>query len=102
PAVNQQRQLMLAADQRGGGCTMQRLKPALGTAFSGHSPSVDLLCETFGPGRTEFLEPEQPTEEPSRRLADHQRTRLARALEWLGKIRCLADCCLLPRPALAD
>src|SRR4029450_8094039 len=72
PAVNQQRQLMLAADQRDDGCTTQRLKPALGTAFSGHSPSVDLLGETFGPVRTEFLEPEQPTDEPSSRLADHQ------------------------------
>ena len=65
---------------------MQRLKPALGMAFSGHSPSVDLLGETFGPVRTEFLEPEQPTEEPSSCLADHQRSRLGETLEAFGKI----------------
>jgi hypothetical protein len=63
---------------------------------------VDLLGETFGLVRTEFLEPEQSTEEPPSRLADHQRTRLGETLEVFGKIRCLADDCVLPRPSLAD
>jgi hypothetical protein len=52
--------------------------------------------------RTEFVEPEELTEEPSSRLADHQRTRLGETLEVFGKIRCLADDCVPPRPSLAD
>ena len=101
PAPLQQRQLLLAADQRRAG-RAQRLEAALGPALAQHPRGHDRRGQALDLDRAEILIVEQPAGQPPRARRDHHRARLGQRLQPRREVRRLADDPAFLRFALAD
>ena len=101
PAVEQEGQLLLAADQRAECRPAQRLEAPLGMADPPDAPSPHRLSEPLERLCPEVGQLEQTTDELPGALGDHHRPGLGERLQAGGQVRCLAGDRLLPRRALA-
>jgi hypothetical protein len=102
PALQQDAQLMLAADQRREPLAVQRLEAAFGTTLPFDPPSGEGFVEALEALGAEIGELEQPAHQPSGRLADHNAARRGECLQSRGEARRLADHRLLLSRPLAD
>src|SRR5262245_17196134 len=75
PAAQQQRDLLLQADERRKPLAVQRLEPAFGPPLAFDSPDGKRLGEAFQALRSEVGQLEQAADQSARRVADHYRVR---------------------------
>ena len=102
PAVEQQAELVLAADQRRQARRLARLEAALRAAAAEHPPGPHGCGEALEAVDAEVGVLEQAAEQaPGGRVDDHA-ARLGQGLEAGGEVRGLADHRLLLRRTLAD
>jgi hypothetical protein len=102
PALEQDAELVLAADQRREPLAVERLEAALGLTLALDLPGGQRLGEALDAQRAELGEFEQPAHEPACRLADDDAARLSERLQPRCEVRRLADHRLLLRSTLAD
>ena len=103
PALEQQRELLLAADQRRQAGALQRLEAALGRGpRRATRQAAHRLGEALERLRPEIVELEQAADQPPGRLGDHDAARLGQRLQPGREVRRLADHRLLLRRTLAD
>ena len=101
PAVEEQRQLLVAADERGRAGAVERLEPAFRRPLAGHAEAAHGRGKALDLGRAEVGELEEGAEQPPRRLGDDNRAGLGELLQAGGEVRRLADDRLLLGRALA-
>ena len=101
PAPLQQRQLLVAADERRGGRAQCR-KAAFDHALAHDPRGYDRRGKALDLDRPQILVVEQPGGQPPRARPDHHRPRLRQRLQPRREVRRLADHRLLLRRALAD
>jgi hypothetical protein len=91
PAAQEQRNLLLAADQGRQSGGMARLKPALRLALARDPPHGQRFGKTLEALRPEVVELEQAADQPPCRLADHDGAGYRQGLQAGGEVRRLAD-----------
>jgi hypothetical protein len=91
PAAQQQRDLLLAADERREAPGLTRLEAALNPSLARDAPRHDRLGEALEPLRPDVVELEQAADQSARRVADHYRVRRSQHLHPPRKIRHVAD-----------
>ena len=101
PAAHQQRQLLVAADERCRG-RAQRLEAALGTALAQYPRGCDRRRQASDLEGAEILVVEEPAGQMPRARRDHHGSRLGQRLQPRREVRRLADHRLLLRRPLAD
>jgi hypothetical protein len=102
PPVQQKRDLVLAADQRGEVARMPGLEPTRGPAFAGYLPGPYRRREAVqGPG-AEISQVEQLSEQAPGAVGEDNRSRLRELLQARREVRRLAHDRLLARRPLAN
>jgi hypothetical protein len=91
PAAQQQRDLLLPADERREPLAVQRLEPAFGRTLAFDSPGGKRLGEAFETKRTEIGQLEQAADEPARRLTDDHAAWRCERLQPRREVRHVAD-----------
>ena len=84
PAAQQERDLLLAADQWGETRGVPCLETALGPPFSSDPPDCERLGEALKSPGSEVIQLEQGADKLSRDLADDHRSRLGEGLQAGG------------------
>jgi hypothetical protein len=102
PALEQQRQLLIAADDRRHPARPARGEPALERPFAQHQVSRLRLAHALEGLRLEGAQREQVADELAGEFADDHRARLGHGLQARGEVGGVADDRLLPGRALAD
>src|SRR6185312_8756666 len=102
PAVEQQRDLDVAADQRARRARAQRLEAAVAAALADDAPGVRRRSEAFELMAAEARALEELADELPRALSDHDGARLSQRLQPGGEVGRLADHPLLALGALAE
>src|SRR6185312_451760 len=102
PAVEQQRDLDVAADQRAERARAQRLETAVAAALADDAPGRYRHSEALELVAAEAGALEELADELPRARADHHGARLGQRLEPRGEVRRLADHALLAPGALAE
>jgi hypothetical protein len=100
--VQQQLELLLAADERGQRGPAQRLEPAQNAAFADHAPGALRFDEAGELPRPEILDLEERADLPPRALGHDERIRCSERLKPCGEVRRLANDPPLLRRARAD
>ena len=90
PARQHEVEFLVAADEWGDPCAMQRFKSAFGPPFADHSPGQDRLGEALERGRRERGELEKIAENPPRGLGDDHRAALGEPLQSSREVGRLA------------
>jgi hypothetical protein len=90
PAPLQQRQLLVAPDERRAG-RAQRLEAALGPALAQYPGGQDRRRQSLDRDRAEILVVEQPAGQPPRARSDHHRAGPGQCLQSRRKVRRLAN-----------
>ena len=102
PPAQQQRDLLVAADQRRQARRLSRLEAPFGATLAFDPPGGKRLGEAFETLRAEILEIEHAAEQPPRRLADDHAARRRKRLQSRREIRRLPDhgffCARAPSP----
>ena len=75
PSAQQQRDLLVTADQRRQARRLPRLEAPFGLTLAFDPPGGKRLGEALEPPGSEVVELEHAAEQPARRLADHHRCR---------------------------
>src|SRR5262249_36385832 len=91
PALEQQAELLLAADKTGQPAAAHRFEAALGRRRPLNRPGLDRLGETLDLVPAERLQPEEVADQPARGRGDHHRAGLGQSLQPGGQVRRLAD-----------
>ena len=102
PALQQQRQLLVAADHRQESSTTPGLEAAAGSTFAQHRERRHRHRQAFQRLRRERRQLERSTHQLPRGFGDHHLARLGHALQPGGQVGRLADHRLLLRRPLAD
>jgi hypothetical protein len=102
PAIQEQAELMLAADERPEPAAAQRLEATLGLALGDHPPGLRRRGDALEVVGAHVLEVEQITEQLPRALRDGHRTGPSQSLETGREIGRLADHDLFLSRTLAD
>ena len=102
PAALQQRQFLVAADERGQVSPVQRLEAALGGALAHHPRGRHRRAQALELDGAQIRVLEQTAGQPPRARRDHHRARLGQGLQPRREVRRLADHRLFLRGALAD
>ncbi len=91
PALQEDRELVLAPDQGCQALAAQRLEPPLGTALALDPEGRERLGEALETGRAEVGQLEQAADQAPGRLADDDAARVGERLEPGREVRGLAD-----------
>ena len=102
PSAQQQRDLLVTADQRRQARRLPRLEAPFGPTLARDPPGGQRLGEALEALRPEVVELEQAAEQPPRRLADDHAAGRRERLQSRREIRRLADHRFLARRAFAD
>ena len=102
PALQQERQLLVAADHGRRAARPAGLEAAVGGALARDPERRHVVDEALEAGRAERAQPEHLAEQPAGAVRDHHGAGLGRLLQPGGQVRRLADHHLLPGGALAD
>jgi hypothetical protein len=102
PALQQQGQLLVAANHRQERGAAHRLEPALDRPFAGDREGPDRLADALELVLAKVREREPRPEQPPRRIGDHDVAGRRNPLQARRKVRCVADHGLLLRGTLAD
>jgi hypothetical protein len=101
PTALQQRQLLVAADERRAG-RAQCLEAALGPTLAQYPRGRDRRCQALDLNRPEIGIVEQPDGQPTGARRDHHCSRFGQRLQPRRQVRRLADHRLLSRRACAE
>ena len=102
PVAQQQRDLLLAADERRDARGLTRLQAALNPALARDPPDRERLGEALQALRPDVVELEHAADQSARRVADHYCVRRSHRLHPRGKIGHVADHGRFAGAAFAD
>ena len=102
PALDQQGQFLIAADDRRHAARLPGGEAALERALAEHDEGGGRFLDPLERLRAERAQHEQVAEQPAGRFGDHDRAGLGHALEAGGKVRRIADHRLLLGSTFAD
>jgi hypothetical protein len=91
PARQYEVEFLVAADEWGDPCAMQRFKSTFGPSFADHPPSQNRFGEALERGRRERGELEKVAENPPRGLGDDHCAVLGEPLQSSREVGCLAS-----------
>ena len=102
PLAQEQRDLLVTADQRRQARRLPRLKAPFGLSFTFHPPGGKRFGKAFEALGPEVLEIEQAAQQPVRRLADNHAAGRRERLQSRSEIRRLPHYGFFARRAFAD